>query len=92
MTCSFHKYKNFFPGTGHVEDIGHDKGVNYSVNFPLDEGIDDESFKEIFSKVMAKIMFTFAPQAIVLQSGADSLSGDRLGLFNLTIKGHAYAA
>ena len=37
-------------------------------------------------------MFTFSPHAIVLQSGADSLSGDRLGLFNLTLKGHAYAA
>ena len=22
MTCSFHKYKDFFPGTGHISDIG----------------------------------------------------------------------
>uniref|UniRef100_A0A8C9PFS6 Histone deacetylase domain-containing protein n=1 Tax=Spermophilus dauricus TaxID=99837 RepID=A0A8C9PFS6_SPEDA len=27
--------------------------------------------------------------AVVLQCGSDSLSGDRLGCFNLTIKGHA---
>lgn len=32
------------------------------------------------------------PEAILLQGGADSLSGDRLGCFNLSVKGHGYAA
>lgn len=32
-------------------------------------------------------METFQPNAIVLQCGADSLTGDRLGCFNLTLKG-----
>lgn len=41
MTCSFHKFKDYFPGTGHIDDIGKDKGVYHSVNFPLDEGLDD---------------------------------------------------
>ncbi|KAF7477214.1 hypothetical protein GHT09_011713 [Marmota monax] len=31
----------------------------------------------------------FQPSAVVLQCGSDFLSGDRLGCFNLTIKGHA---
>ena len=31
----------------------------------------------------------YQPEAIVLQCGADSLSGDRLGCFNLSLKGHA---
>ncbi len=31
----------------------------------------------------------YRPSTIVLQCGADSLTGDRLGCFNLTIKGHA---
>lgn len=31
----------------------------------------------------------YRPNAIVLQCGADSLSGDRLGCFNLSLKGHA---
>ena len=34
-------------------------------------------------------MQVFQPGAIVLQCGADSLTGDRLGCFNLTLKGHA---
>lgn len=37
-------------------------------------------------------MENFRPDAIVLQSGADSLSGDRLGCFNLSVKGHGFAA
>uniref|UniRef100_A0A672L495 Histone deacetylase 1 n=1 Tax=Sinocyclocheilus grahami TaxID=75366 RepID=A0A672L495_SINGR len=35
------------------------------------------------------LMEMYQPSAVVLQCGADSLSGDRLGCFNLTIKGHA---
>mmetsp|Transcript_31357 Transcript_31357/g.54510 ORF Transcript_31357/g.54510 Transcript_31357/m.54510 type:complete len:214 (-) Transcript_31357:211-852(-) len=46
--------------------------------------------ERIFKPVMDKIMEVFRPGAIVLQCGADSLTGnDRLGCFNLTLKGHA---
>lgn len=38
---------------------------------------------------MKKCVETFQPGAIVLQCGADSVTGDRLGCFNLSIKGHA---
>lgn len=31
----------------------------------------------------------YSPEAIVMQCGADSLSGDRLGCFNLSLRGHA---
>lgn len=37
---------------------------------------------------MTSVMDNFRPDAIVLQCGADSLAGDRLGCFNLSIKGH----
>jgi hypothetical protein len=30
----------------------------------------------------------YRPTAVVLQCGADSLTGDRLGCFNLTLKGN----
>ncbi|TNN83122.1 Histone deacetylase 1 [Liparis tanakae] len=65
MTVSFHKYGEYFPGTGDLRDIGAGKGKYYAV------------------------MEMYQPSAVVLQCGADSLSGDRLGCFNLTIKGHA---
>ncbi|KAJ3068854.1 Histone deacetylase 1 [Podochytrium sp. JEL0797] len=91
MTVSFHKYGEFFPGTGGVNDIGFGKGRNYSINFPLKDGMDDESYKSVFRPIMKGVMEFYRPSVIVLQCGADSLAGDRLGCFNLSMKGHAQA-
>jgi len=89
MTVSFHKFGDYFPGTGDVRDVGYGEGENYSVNFPLRDGMDDETFVRIFKPVIRVIMARYRPGAIVLQCGADSLTGDRLGCFNLSLKGHA---
>lgn len=89
MTVSFHKYGEYFPGTGDLRDIGAGKGKYYAVNFPLRDGIDDDSYESIFMPILTKVMETYQPSAVVLQCGADSLTGDRLGCFNLTLKGHA---
>lgn len=89
MTVSFHKFGDYFPGTGDIRDTGYGKGKYYSLNVPLDDGIDDESYQSLFKPIMGKVMEIFRPGAVVLQCGADSLSGDRLGCFNLSIKGHA---
>ncbi|GAB2269783.1 Histone deacetylase 6 [Dionaea muscipula] len=89
MTVSFHKFGDFFPGTGHIKDIGAGSGKHYSLNVPLNDGIDDASFRGLFQPVIQKVMNVYQPDAVVLQCGADSLSGDRLGCFNLSVKGHA---
>ncbi|KAJ3204409.1 Histone deacetylase 2 [Entophlyctis luteolus] len=88
MTVSFHKFGEFFPGTGDVNDIGFGKGKHYSVNVPLNDGIDDDSYHRIFTTIMKEVMTRYRPGAIVLQLGADSLIGDRLGCFNLSMSGH----
>lgn len=88
MTVSFHKYGDFFPGTGDLKDIGAGRGRYYSVNVPLKDGITDDTYQSIFVPVMTKVMERFQPSAVVLQCGADSLNGDRLGPFNLTLRGH----
>ncbi|WVQ85137.1 hypothetical protein IAT38_007302 [Cryptococcus sp. DSM 104549] len=92
MTCSFHRFGEFFPGTGDVRDVGIKKGKGYAVNVPLRDGITDNSFQSIFKPVINQIMEHFRPGAVVLQMGADSLSGDKLGGFNLTLEGHAECA
>ncbi|KAH8723739.1 hypothetical protein GQ44DRAFT_619658 [Phaeosphaeriaceae sp. PMI808] len=89
MTVSFHKYGEYFPGTGELRDIGVGSGKNYSVNFPLRDGITDETYRNIFEPVINAVMTYYCPEAIVLQCGGDSLSGDRLGCFNLSMDGHA---
>ncbi|KZL80576.1 histone deacetylase rpd3 [Colletotrichum incanum] len=89
MTVSFHKYGEYFPGTGELRDIGIGTGKYYAVNFPLRDGIDDTSYKSIFEPVIEHVMKFYQPEAVVLQCGGDSLSGDRLGCFNLSMEGHA---
>ncbi|CDJ61124.1 histone deacetylase, putative [Eimeria maxima] len=89
MTVSFHKFGDFFPGTGDITDIGASKGKYYCINVPLNDGIDDDNFINLFRPIITKCIEVYRPGAIVLQCGADSLTGDRLGKFNLSIKGHA---
>ena len=89
MTVSFHKFGDFFPGTGHIKDIGVGYGKYYALNVPLNDGMDDESFRGLFRPIIQKVMQVYQPDAVVLQCGADSLSGDRLGCFNLSVNGHA---
>lgn len=88
MTLSFHKYGDYFPGTGMLDDVGYAKGKYYAVNVPLKDGIDDQSYKQIFDPIVSRIIETYQPNAIVLQCGADSISGDKLGCFNLSNVGH----
>ncbi|GAV29100.1 histone deacetylase [Pichia membranifaciens] len=89
MTVSFHKYGEFFPGTGELRDIGVGKGKYHSINVPLRDGIDDQTYKNLFEPVMKRVIDWYQPSAIVFQCGGDSLSGDRLGCFNLSMYGHA---
>lgn len=89
MTVSFHKYGDkFFPGTGSMYEIGAESGRYYSVNVPFKEGIDDQSYFQVFKPVIQSVMDYYRPTVIVLQCGADSLAGDRLGCFSLSTKGH----
>merc|ERR1712168_1709191 len=67
---------------------GAGRGKYYSLNFSLRDGIDDTSYEGLFVPVVSRVMELYQPSAVVLQCGADSLSGDRLGCFNLTLKGH----
>lgn len=58
-----------------AQDIGAGKGKYYAVNIPLRDGMDDESYESIFVPIISKVMETFQPSAVVLQCGADSLTG-----------------
>ncbi|KAF3779053.1 Histone deacetylase 9 [Nymphaea thermarum] len=71
-----------------IDDIGEREGTYYAINVPLKDGIDDSSFTRLFKTIIAKVVETYQPGVIVLQCGADSLAGDRLGCFNLSIDGH----
>jgi len=92
LTASFHKFGGgFFPGTGSVHNVGSGEGSHYALNAPLRDGITDDAYASLFVPVMDAAVAKFDPGAIVVQCGADSLAGDRLGRFNLSSTGHAAA-
>jgi histone deacetylase HOS2 len=97
MTLSFHRYgpyddtgHKFFPGTGDLDDIGlrGTPGEHFALNVPIPSGIDDRQYKYVFEDVCGRVIDSFHPSAVVLQCGADSLGGDRLGQFNINIRQH----
>jgi histone deacetylase HOS2 len=94
LTLSIHKYDglHFFPGTGDLDRTGPESednpGAHHAINVPLSDGIDDEQYVWLFRTIVGKCVEKFRPNAIVLQCGADSLAGDRLGRFNVQIQGH----
>eukprot|EP00796_Vickermania_ingenoplastis_P009988 gene9988-6971_t len=89
FTLSLHKFgDSFFPGTGHPWDIGYGKGRFYTMNVGLWDGINDFFYTSIFKQALHTVCEAFRPEAVVLQCGADSLGGDRLGSFNLSSWGH----
>lgn len=79
------------------------KGKYYALNFPLRDGISDENYRSVFEpvgnfvaiptsqltshQVIRQVMESYDPSAIVLQCGTDSLSGDKLGCLNLSMRG-----
>jgi acetoin utilization deacetylase AcuC-like enzyme len=44
-------------------------------------------YKSVFQPIISQVMEWYRPGAIVLQCGADSLAGDKLGCFNLSMEG-----
>lgn len=88
MTLSYHRFGDYFPGTGSITDIGEEDGKHYAMNVPLKKGMDDDSYKYVFNSITKAVVDYYRPSAVVLQSGADSLCHDKLGDFNLTLKGH----
>jgi histone deacetylase HOS2 len=84
----------FYPGTGGMSDVGprdpKNYGAHHSLNVPLKEGINDQQWIQLFSEITGTVIDDYNPSAIVLQCGADSLGGDRLGQFNLNIKAHGF--
>ena len=89
LSLSLHKYGDgFFPGTGFYKDIGISSGKYHSVNFPFNDGIDDDGYFRVYKSIIDTIFDKYQPSVVVLQCGADSLTQDRIGVFNISTKGH----
>lgn len=70
MTVSFHKYGEYFPGTGELRDIGVGQGKHYSVNFPLRDGIDDSSYKG-YSSLSSRVSWSIIDRKLLFSNAVE---------------------
>lgn len=75
------------PGSGGLDSIGAGRGKFHCVNIPLLDGTRDQQYEMIFNRVATEVRHSFSPEAVVMQCGADLLSGDPIGSFSLTTHG-----
>lgn len=89
---SMHRYETngFFPGTGFLEDVGHDPARGYTVNVPLDKGYGDQDVAYIVRHVLCPLLDRFKPEAILVSSGFDAVRGDPLGECRVTPEGFGW--
>ena len=80
-----------FPRHGVLGDVGQRRGRRLLGQRPPARRHGRRDRVAVFLPRHRRRLARFDPGAVVLQCGADSLAGDRLGWFNLTLEGHAEA-
>ena len=86
LTISYHQDGRFlFPGTGHVNEIGEEKGNGYSMNFPLLPGTNNKAFIKLFRKTAPRILEAYAPDILFTQLGVDTYFKDPLTQMGFSI-------
>ncbi|MCJ7842359.1 acetoin utilization protein AcuC [Lederbergia sp. NSJ-179] len=86
-TLSLHETGRYlFPGTGNVNEWGHDRGYGYSFNIPLDAFTEDDSFLNAYTRAVTEIAEYFKPDILLTQNGADAHFYDPLTHLSTTMK------
>jgi acetoin utilization protein AcuC len=80
-----------YPGTGAASETGRDGAVGTKLNLPLPTGADDAAFHTVWPRVEAFVRAA-RPAFVILQAGADSVSGDPLTHLQFSPSVHGYAA
>jgi len=80
----------FYPGTGHLEDVGEGDGAGWTANFPVPAGTGDGAFIKIMDDLILPLLDQQKPQIIMVSYGFDAHWMDPLGQLMLTASGYAH--
>jgi acetoin utilization deacetylase AcuC-like enzyme len=78
----------FYPGTGHIDDIGEGDGEGWTANFPLPAGSGDGAFNTFMDELILPLLDQRNPQMILVSYGFDTHWLDPLGQMLLTANGY----
>jgi acetoin utilization protein AcuC len=80
-----------YPGTGRRDETGRGVAAGTKLNIPMPPGAADQEFFAAWEEV-ERYLDGAAPELILLQCGADSLSGDPITHLAYSEEAHAHAA
>lgn len=69
---------DFYPGTGHVNELGHGPGQGFNCNIPLPAGSGPEAYGEAFRSVVVPLLSSFEPEIVLVSAGFDAHRRDPL--------------
>jgi acetoin utilization deacetylase AcuC-like enzyme len=78
----------FYPGTGHMEDIGEGDGEGWTANFPIPPGSGDIAINTIMDELILPLLDQRNPQMLLVSYGFDIHWLDPLGQLLVTADGY----
>ena len=79
----------FYPGSGHLEEIGAGAGEGYTANIPLPAGTGDLGFRVVVDEVIIPLLNRYQPEMLLVSYGFDTHWRDPLGSLLLSATGYA---
>ncbi len=87
--ASMHIYgRQFYPGSGNIDEVGQRNGNGTTVNIPLPSGVGDDGYDDLMRCVIEPLLTDFRPQLILVSAGFDAHWRDPLANGNLTLNGY----
>ena len=66
----------FYPGSGHLEEVGDGLGEGYNINVPLPESAGDIAFEKAFREILVPAADYFEPELVLVSAGFDPHRND----------------
>jgi len=79
-----------YPGTGAATETGAGGAKGTKLNIPMEPGADDAAFHRVWPRV-EEFLRAGKPEFLILQAGADSITGDPITHMQYTPAAHAHA-
>lgn len=91
LFISTHRYGNFYPGTGAIEQIGEGEGRGTTLNIPFGIGVGDAGYAAAFEQIVWPAARRFQPELILVSAGFDAHFADLLySGIQLSLTGYAH--
>ncbi len=66
----------FYPGSGHLDEVGAGLGEGYTINVPLPETAGDIAFEKAFREILVPAAEHFKPDLVLVSAGFDPHRND----------------